>query len=115
MSRHTREIPPDFGRNLEARMHGKNWNQSDLARAAGVGRDSISTYIRGLVMPDPKNLVRLADALGCTVPDLLPERATELPEKASFELRQTDEGVFVRINKPVTIEQAAKIFDILRQ
>ena len=29
----------EFGRRLQARMLEKEWNQSDLARASGLGRD----------------------------------------------------------------------------
>ena len=60
----------EFGRRLQAMILERNWNQADLARAAGLGRDSISTYIRGTVFPDPKNLKKIADALGTTTQSL---------------------------------------------
>ena len=53
----------EFGRRLMALMLDKGWNQSELARAAKLGRDAISTYIRGISFPEPKNLVKLAQAL----------------------------------------------------
>ena len=115
MSKRTTDIPPEFGQNIQARLNAKNWNQSDLARATKLGRDSISTYIRGMVMPDPKNIAKLADALDCSVGDLLPERASD-DGRAVLEIKQLADGnVHVRINRPVSIEQAAAIFDILRQ
>lgn len=109
----------EFGRRLSALMMDKGWNQSDLARVAGLGRDSISTYVRGLTFPEPKNLRKLADALGTTPHDLLPNAVLNAIEKETpaLEIRQAHghtDRVFIRINQLVTLEQAAKIFEILR-
>lgn len=113
MSRVNKDLTPDLGRRINEKMQEKNWNQSDLARAAGIGRDSVSTYIRGMVMPTPANLKQLADALNCKPEDLLP--ASEREQETMFELRQTGDGrVFVKINRAVSIQQAASIFEILR-
>ncbi|MGH8561273.1 MAG: helix-turn-helix domain-containing protein, partial [Nevskiales bacterium] len=62
----------EFGRRLLNLCLQKGWNQSDLARASELGRDAISTYVRGRSFPDPKNLRKLADALGVAMDDLLP-------------------------------------------
>ena len=56
----------EFGRRLTAMLVEKVWSQSDLARASGLGRDSISQYARGRSIPSPKNLSKLANALGTT-------------------------------------------------
>lgn len=109
----------EFGRRLAALMMDKGWNQSDLARASGLGRDSISTYIRGRTFPEPKNLRKLADALGTTAHDLLPNAAMTAmeAETPALEIRQAHghtDRVFIRINQLVTLEQAARIFEILR-
>jgi transcriptional regulator with XRE-family HTH domain len=113
MSRVNRTITPDLGKRISEKMHAKNWNQSDLARASGLGRDSISTYIRGMVTPTQGNLKQIADALGCSTDELLP--AEERQQETLFEIRQTGDGrVFVKINKAVSIKQAAAIFEILR-
>ena len=53
-------------------MSNKGWTQSDLSRAAGVGRDSISNYIRGISLPNVRNLKKLADGLGVEMEDLNP-------------------------------------------
>ena len=37
----------EFGRRVYALMMEKPWTQSELARASGLGRDSISQYVRG--------------------------------------------------------------------
>ena len=116
MARTTSDIAPDFGQRLASILQRKNWNQSDLARASGLGRDSISTYVRGMVFPDPKNLKKLADALGCSVSELVPGRDPQPDNDAIFEIRQTSDGrVFVKINQSVSLDQAAKIFSILRE
>ena len=109
----------EFGRRLAAMMMDKGWNQSDLARAAGLGRDSISTYVRGQTFPEPKNLRKLADALGTTTHELLPNAALNAieSETPALEIRQAHghaDRVFIRINQLVTLEQAARIFEILR-
>lgn len=119
MSKATPDKTSDFSTRLFSRMRAKSWNQSDLARAAGLGRDSISTYVRGMVFPDAKNIKRLADALGCTPSDLVPDipKLDEpVSDNAVFEIRQTGDGkVFVKINQFVTIDQAAAIFAALRE
>src|SRR3546814_17801689 len=53
-------------------MLAKNWSQADLARRAELGRDSISTYINGKTFPDPLSRKKLADALGVSVDELIP-------------------------------------------
>ena len=112
-------VKAEFGKRLQSLILEKNWNQAELARASGLGRDSISTYVRGHVFPDPKNLKRLADALGMTPQQLYPPSmavALEV-EIPSFEIRQSvtePEKVHIRINRTVSLEQAAKIFDIIR-
>lgn len=79
-----------FAYNLYQRMKAKGWNQSELARQAtehlpkpvegqkqgrAIGRDLISNYIRGKVLPRPATLAALAKALDCKETDLLPPRS----------------------------------------
>ena len=61
-----------FGKRIEQKMYEKSWNQSELARVMGIGRDSICSYINGKILPTPRNLKRLSDALGVQPSDLLP-------------------------------------------
>lgn len=104
-----------FGRNLKAALDTKSWNQSDLAKATGLGRDSISTYIRGLTMPDPKNIKKLADALDVVPQDLTSGTAPERVSPA-LEITQSTAGkVFIRINQAVTFDQASRIMAILQE
>ena len=74
----------EFGRRLVDLMARKGLSQSDLARAiwgsvpdtrghdTARNRDRISQYARGLQMPEPKTLAKIADELGVTPADLNP-------------------------------------------
>jgi transcriptional regulator with XRE-family HTH domain len=110
----------EFARRLYERMLKKNWNQNQLATESGVGRDSVSRYMRGMTLPDPKTAQKLAKALECEVSDIMPhaiERAydAELP---AFEIRQVvgHEGVvWLRINQRVPFATAAAIMGLLNK
>lgn len=108
----------EFGRRLQSLILERNWNQAELARAAGLGRDSISTYVKGTVFPDPKNLKKIADALGMTPQQLMPSEMIAVldSEVPALEIRQSSADpskVHIRINRTVSVEQAAQIFSIL--
>lgn len=107
-----------FGRRLYELMIKQGMNQSDLARAAKLGRDSISTYVRGISLPDPVNLQKLADALGVSREELLPnivESAADREHPAmEIKMAHGDSGhVWVRINRQVKTETATKIFELI--
>ena len=53
----------DFGRRLYKMMLARNMTQSDLARAAGLERNRISTYVRGVSLPQGLSLKKVADLL----------------------------------------------------
>lgn len=107
-----------FARNLYRRILELGWNQSDLARAADIGRDRVSVYVRGLTFPEPVMLAKLADALDCKPEDLAPSIsesaiADELP---AVELRQSlanPQRAWLRVNREVTFATAAKVISIL--
>lgn len=61
-----------FGRRLYELMMAKGWNQSELARRAGLERHDVSYYIRGGDYPTPRHMKGLAAALGVTPRDLIP-------------------------------------------
>jgi len=118
----------EFGRRLQRLMLERNWNQSDLARAAfgkgkdgfPLGRDSISTYVRGIRFPDPTNLKKLADAFGMEPYQLLPNtiEAAIDQEVPALEIKQAaghPDKVWLRVNQMVDLATAAKVFDALNQ
>ena len=53
---------------LEAGM-----SQEDLASAVGVFQSTVSGWEKGNSIPQPKNLKRIAEALNCTIAELLKE------------------------------------------
>lgn len=70
--------PPDriklnIGKRIQDHLYKLGWKQTELAQRSGLGRDSISLYIRGKNLPGPRNLKLVADALGVQVHDLAPE------------------------------------------
>ena len=110
----------EFAKRLYSLMISKNWNQSDLARAANLGRDSVSNYIRANNTPSPRNLKKLADALNVEPVALYPNYgAAALEEEMpilSFRQMPSDEGhMWVRINKKVPKAVAAKIMLLLNE
>jgi transcriptional regulator with XRE-family HTH domain len=109
----------EFGEKLRHYMNQRGWNQSDLARESDLRRDAISTYVRGKVWPDPSNLRKLADALQVAPNDLIKgmsEASNNSPSNSPMvEIKQTGENeIFLRINRSVSLDQAAQILAILK-
>ena len=109
----------EFGKRLYNLMMQKRFSQSDLARAAGLGRDSISQYVRGRSVPSPKNLVKLADALDVEVDVLFPnyDAQANAVEQPTLELKSIEadaEHFWLRINMKVPAEKALAVMQILK-
>ncbi len=108
----------EFARRLSAAMLDRAWTQADLARAADISRDSVSTYVRGRSLPTPVNLQKLGDALGMEPHTLLPnatENATD-NDAPSFEMRESaghPGRVWVRVNRLLSFRQALAIAHVL--
>lgn len=104
----------EFGRRLYQLLINKGWRQSDLARASGVLRDSVSSYVRGRSLPSPQNLHKIAEALGVKPEDLLPnylEGAIE-DDEPSFEMKVSPgdpSTSWVRLNQRLPSDVAAQI------
>ena len=115
----TDQTKEEFGEKLRHYMNKRGWNQSDLARESDLRRDAISTYVRGKVFPDPSNLRKLADALDVAPGDLI-KGMSDMPSAprqatSQVEIQQTGENeIFLRINRSVSLEQAAQILSILK-
>ncbi len=127
MPRNTAYLPPSapsegvdearraFGDRVRVRMNQKGWSQSELARRAGLKRDSVSTYINGKVWPDPANLKKLAKTLGCATDELVPSIAAVAPTPPAVSVVNDGDGMHLRINKRVSFEQASRILSILSE
>ena len=108
----------EFGRRLYNAMIRKGWTQSELARRADVKRDSVSTYVRGLSLPGPLNLKRLAEALGVPEAELLPNHIEAAIDEdvPSLELKISSADsrlAWLRVNRLVSTEAAMAVVKIL--
>ena len=61
----------EFGQRLKAMREQKGIQQGQLAKAAGVSRQSMSSYESGRYSPDVIAVKRMAECLGCSVDYLL--------------------------------------------
>lgn len=108
----------EFGKRLYTLMLAKGWNQSQLARYAGIGRDSVSQYMRGRSYPTPQSLHALAKALSIEPEKLLPnyyESAVdrELPEIELKGVHGDPDNMWLRVNMRVSRAKALQVLGIL--
>lgn len=111
----------EFGRRLQAELIRKGWNQSELARQAGLhmpnkhfGRDLVSGYIRGKILPSPVHMHALCAALGKKPEDFLPPGAT-LPDNAPIKTQELGDGrVMLQINQIVDWSVALEVLRVLK-
>ena len=130
MPQGVRGAPPvairmDFAKRLQDALNDKGWTQSELARRMApmlkesrIGRDNISKYVRGKVLPLPAALEAMAKVLGCEAKDLLPMRATSTAsdELAPSSLRDIGGGrVWLQINQAVDWEVALDVMRRIRE
>ena len=109
----------EFGRRLYSLMLKRGWNQSKMAREVGLGRDSISQYVRGRSIPSPTNLDKLAKALNIEPEVLFPnyDAQTNAVEEPTLEMKSIDndaENMWLRINMKVSAEKALQVLKILK-
>ena len=110
----------EFGRRLYNLMIEKKLNQSALARLAGLGRDSISQYVRGRSVPTPINLQKLAGALNLDPDVLYPNyaAAAAMQEEPTFQVRAVDgstEEMWLNVNMKVSVDKSIRIMAILNE
>lgn len=115
----------EFANRLQRAMVDKGWNQSELARQAGIqlgreiGRDSVSQYVRGVSFPNPERLGAIARALGKEVSDLMPTRGVRSAasiNEVAFSVSDNGDGTsWVRVNQAVDSRVALKIWSLLQE
>lgn len=109
----------EFGRRLYSLMRSRGWTQSELARQADLQRDSVSVYVRGRSLPTPKNLAKLASALGVTEQELLPNHslnAIEGDRTPSLEIKVSTGApntAWLHVNRLVKMSTAVKVAELL--
>ncbi len=110
-----KEVKEKFARKLQKAMLDKGWNQSELARRAGMGRDNISGYLKGKILPGTKKLKQLADALSLPPSALLEDVVLrDEPDTPLLEVSRRDNGmVVIRIVQVVPMPVAVKIMELL--
>jgi len=62
-----------FGQNLRAVRQSKGFSQEHLAHAAGIDRSYVGKIERGQVNLSIEKLYLLAETLGCSPKELVPE------------------------------------------
>src|SRR4051812_49882838 len=96
-------------------MKEKNLSQAELARRAHMTRDNVCTYVNARVYPRPDKIYWLAKALECTIDDLTPKSAVNMPltEEPAMDTRLTDKPgmVWLRIAAEVPLALALEIMD----
>lgn len=109
----------EFGRRLHRMIVERGWTQSELARRAGVGRDLVSTYVRGRSFPEPTSLHKLSKALGVSEEQVLPNAAIDGIDRdptPAIQIQQSSghpDKVWVQVNQLVSSDQALRIMQIL--
>lgn len=123
----------EFAKRLQARIIALGWTQSELSRRAtmylpkaakgqvqghSLGRDRISSYVRGKYLPRPEALAAIAKALKCEPEDLLPPGAdvpSVVEESPMMRMESLDgKRVAIRLNRVVSMDSYLKILEILR-
>lgn len=64
-------ITRDFSYNLQERLYDKNMTQSELSKITHISQPMISNYINREKTPTLSAALRIADALDCSVYDLV--------------------------------------------
>jgi transcriptional regulator with XRE-family HTH domain len=130
-------VKAEFGNRLHRYIMLAGMNQSDLAKAASacmpsfidpetgdvmqkkIGRDSVSSYVRGKQLPGPVHLKAMCDALGVSRDDLLPPlgvpstATTALP---AFNIHDVGDGmVLVQVNQMLPFDAGLEIGAIVRR
>lgn len=110
-----------FGVRVQRLMDDRGWNQSELSRRSGVGRDMISGYVRGMHRPNPPHAKSIADAFGIPVADLFPKSADPSPEVTAareappLEMRTVAPGrVMLHVNLELPLAVAVQILALVQ-
>lgn len=110
----SQKIKQEFARKLQKAMLEKGWNQSELARRAGMGRDNISGYMSGRILPGAKHMKQLEDALGERLIEGVVLR--EESDTPMLEIKQHDgDTVVMRMIQIIPMSVAMKIMELLKE
>lgn len=94
------------------RHHGMS--QSDLARYAGIPRDSISRYLRMASVPNNESYDKLSKAMRVDLRAIATANAEPLEPVDELNIDQQPDGRFrVQMDRTVTFEQLTSILNAL--
>ena len=105
---------PEFARRLKALLAKRNMSQSDLADAAQIGRDAVSTYATGRTFPKPATLRKIAEALSVEIAELAPVASADEP---GWQIRQAGQQgqAWLTINRTLPMDTALAILALIRE
>lgn len=111
----------EFARRLQTLLVAKGWHNAKLAKRAGFGRNSITSYLKGYNYPSRINLEKMAKALGVKAEELLPNITKEaiadeeLPD-LSLKSSIAEPGMsWLIVNRHVPTAVGAQIVTLLEQ
>ena len=61
----------EFARRLYRRLQIKSMTIQELSEITGISRQSLSRYSNGTSVPTPRNITKMARALGCSPSELI--------------------------------------------
>ena len=110
----------EFVRHLEHLLMEKYWCQVDLARASGLGRDSISTYLKGKTVPSRLSLQKMAKVFQIEPELLYPNYASadaateeEMLELEVKSIAGRQSKMWVQVTQVLTTDQAMRNMAII--
>ena len=95
---------------LKQLLAQRGWNQSELARRAGIGADSISRYLNGQYSPSARHLAKIAAAFEVNPAEIY--NAMEEADQYVAELRLLRDDpahALLKINQLLPTEVALQI------
>lgn len=122
-----------FAAVLGRKLMAKGWSQSDLAREiwgertdeatgrkSAAGRYNISNYVKGITLPSPALLKKMADALEMTPEELAPDVAADVAERETPSLLVSQPAgrpdlMLVQMNLLLPTELAVRIMGIVSE
>ena len=99
-----------IGRNLQRLINERGTTQAAIAQKLGIARSGINKYVQGVSSPSPRNIVRIARALGVTADELL-RVDSALPQDGEWNPR---DYIADNVDK-LTDVQADNIADTMRE
>jgi transcriptional regulator with XRE-family HTH domain len=110
----------EFAKRLVQAIEAKGWNQSQLARYAGLARDAVSTYVRARSMPSPESLRKMAAVLEVKAEVLMPNyfESASAEQAARLEIKDIhgeDGYMWVKVNMRLPKAVAIKVFMLINE